>query len=223
MARIPRCCGSGVGRGYSSNSTPGLGTSVCHGSGPRKSKKTNKQTNKKQKHFIKLNFTFILMIIKNQHLILFLKKCQVRLGFLISLCYDNIPEFSLKADGKSPLHRGQGTGLRTCATWGLPRWSSLVLGCGSFGKNEERNRIAGARLSLMVTPGRLQTMFRVKHTDRSQVQRGQIHRQGELFMRSPAPWPIKYPISLSHQERNPKRMVLCPEITRKNALQNPCQ
>ena len=38
MARIPRCCGSGVGD--SSDWTPSLGTSVCCGSGPRNGKKT---------------------------------------------------------------------------------------------------------------------------------------------------------------------------------------
>ena len=42
MARIPSCCGSGVGWCYSSDSTPSLGTSLCCGYSPRKDKKKKK-------------------------------------------------------------------------------------------------------------------------------------------------------------------------------------
>ena len=34
--------------GYSSDSTPSLGTSICHGRGPRKGKKTKKEKKKKK-------------------------------------------------------------------------------------------------------------------------------------------------------------------------------
>ena len=36
MAWIPNCCGCGVGGSYSSDLTPSLGTSICHGCGPKK-------------------------------------------------------------------------------------------------------------------------------------------------------------------------------------------
>ena len=36
MARIPCCCGCGVASSYSSDSTPSLGTSICHRCGPKK-------------------------------------------------------------------------------------------------------------------------------------------------------------------------------------------
>jgi len=47
MAQIPRCCGPGVGRQLQLL----LGTSICQGNGPRKSKKDKKkkQTNKQKK------------------------------------------------------------------------------------------------------------------------------------------------------------------------------
>ena len=37
------CCGCGIDRWLHSDSTPSLGTSICHGCGPKKTK-TNKQT-----------------------------------------------------------------------------------------------------------------------------------------------------------------------------------
>ena len=46
MARIWCFYGCGIGSGYSSDSVPSLGTSMCHGSDPRKAKN---QTNKKKK------------------------------------------------------------------------------------------------------------------------------------------------------------------------------
>ena len=39
MARIWRCCGCAVGSGYSSDATSRLGTSICHRSGPKRTKK----------------------------------------------------------------------------------------------------------------------------------------------------------------------------------------
>ena len=63
--RIRQCCelwcrsqtrlGSGIAvavaqaGGYSSNSTPSLGTSICHRSGPRKGKKDQEKKKKKEK------------------------------------------------------------------------------------------------------------------------------------------------------------------------------
>ena len=38
--------------GYSSDSTPSLGTSICHRSGPRNSKKTKKKKKKKRGEFL---------------------------------------------------------------------------------------------------------------------------------------------------------------------------
>ena len=38
-ARISSCYGSGVGSSYSSESTPSLGTSICRGCSPKKTKK----------------------------------------------------------------------------------------------------------------------------------------------------------------------------------------
>ena len=39
VAQIKCCCGCGVGWHYSSNSTPGLGSSICHRCGSKKKKK----------------------------------------------------------------------------------------------------------------------------------------------------------------------------------------
>ena len=47
MAQIPRCC--------SFDQTPSLGSSICHGSCPRKGKKTNTHTHKNR--FIEIQFT----------------------------------------------------------------------------------------------------------------------------------------------------------------------
>ena len=38
MAQIPRCCGCGEARGYCSDSTPSLGTSICCWCSPKKTK-----------------------------------------------------------------------------------------------------------------------------------------------------------------------------------------
>ena len=42
MARIPSCCGCGVGWRYSSDLTPTLGTSICCRCGPKNTKKKKK-------------------------------------------------------------------------------------------------------------------------------------------------------------------------------------
>ena len=57
-AGIPRCCGSGVGRGCSSDWTPSLGTSICRGERPKKwqKDKTNKQTHRSGPAQVKLCF-----------------------------------------------------------------------------------------------------------------------------------------------------------------------
>ena len=48
------CCGCSIGRSYSSDSTPSLGTSICRGCSPKRQKtKTNKQTNKKPREISK--------------------------------------------------------------------------------------------------------------------------------------------------------------------------
>ena len=41
-AQILCCCGCGAGRSWSSNLTPRLGTSICHGCGPKRKKKKKK-------------------------------------------------------------------------------------------------------------------------------------------------------------------------------------
>ena len=46
MAWILHCCGCRVGHSCSSNSTPGLGTSICHKYGPKKQKGKKKKRNK---------------------------------------------------------------------------------------------------------------------------------------------------------------------------------
>ena len=46
VARIPRCCGSGVGQQVQPRLTPSLGLSICCQSGSRNGKKT-KNNNKK--------------------------------------------------------------------------------------------------------------------------------------------------------------------------------
>ena len=50
-AQIQHCCGHGVGLSYISDSTPSLGTSMCHRCSPKKEKK------KKQ-----LSFLYILLV-----------------------------------------------------------------------------------------------------------------------------------------------------------------
>ena len=48
-AQIWRCCGCGVARSCSSDSTPGLGTSICHRCGPKSNKYVNKYRKKERK------------------------------------------------------------------------------------------------------------------------------------------------------------------------------
>ena len=52
-ARIPHCCGCGVGRrgGYSSDLTPSLGPSICGGCGSKKDKRQKKKKNLELCHF----------------------------------------------------------------------------------------------------------------------------------------------------------------------------
>ena len=49
-----------LARGYSSDSTPGLGTSMCRGSGPRNGKKTKKKKEKKKKRKKKKKVTMAI-------------------------------------------------------------------------------------------------------------------------------------------------------------------
>ena len=48
VAQISRYCGCGVGRSYSSDATPSLGTPICLRRGPRKTKKKKKKVKKKK-------------------------------------------------------------------------------------------------------------------------------------------------------------------------------
>ena len=57
MARIPHCCGCGVAGGCSSESTPSLGTSICCGCGPKKTKHTHTHTQNKSGFSILLFFS----------------------------------------------------------------------------------------------------------------------------------------------------------------------
>ena len=49
-ARIPCCCGCGVGSSRSSDSIPSLGTSMCHGYGPKKKKKNVDESKSKDRY-----------------------------------------------------------------------------------------------------------------------------------------------------------------------------
>ena len=51
-AWILHCCGCGIGQRCSSYSTPSLGTSICHGCGPKKKKKD--KIKKKKSHFYQI-------------------------------------------------------------------------------------------------------------------------------------------------------------------------
>ena len=61
MAQIPHCCGCGcgcgcgVGSSCGSDSTPRLGTSICHGCGPKK------QKNKKEREKRKSSFVLVVV------------------------------------------------------------------------------------------------------------------------------------------------------------------
>ena len=49
-SRIQHYCGCGAGHHHSSNSTPSLGTSICHMCGPTKKKKKRKKTKTKDQN-----------------------------------------------------------------------------------------------------------------------------------------------------------------------------
>ena len=83
-ARIPRCCGCGVGWRYSSDWTPSLGTSMYHGCGPKKTKKKKKKKEGKKLR-TEDNVTYKRLLLKQLSLL----KINIDINVLANTSLDN--------------------------------------------------------------------------------------------------------------------------------------
>ena len=66
----PCCCGCGVGQQHSSDSIPGLGTSICCGQGPKKQKKNKDKTKQKTRMVVSESVVYLHVCRADQELCL---------------------------------------------------------------------------------------------------------------------------------------------------------